>query len=216
MTTGTAQSSERPLRADARRNHQRLLTEARIAFTRCGTEVALEEVARRAGVGVGTLYRHFPSRQALMAAVFQDEVDSLLARSEELLKADRPCRALIDWLRAIIGHTSTYRGLSLALIGAADDEASGLSHCCRTMHAAGGALLERAQRTGAVRPEIDIDDLMRLTKAIALAVEETPEDPGVADRLLMLAVTGLLVDRGPGHPALRSSPAQVGDPATAR
>lgn len=191
MTAETAQASPRPMRADARRNYERLLAEARTAFTEHGTDASLEDIARRAGVGIGTLYRHFPNRTALMSAVFQGELDGLLARSRELLASPEPCRALVAWLRAIVTHASTYRGLSRALMAAQTDKASALSRCSLPLRDAGSMLLARAQQAGAVRGGVDIADLMQLTNAISLAVEQSPDDPELADRLLMLTLTGL-------------------------
>ncbi|WP_418952439.1 TetR/AcrR family transcriptional regulator [Streptomyces albireticuli] len=191
MATEITQASPRPMRADARRNYERLLAEARTAFTAHGTDASLEDIARRAGVGIGTLYRHFPNRTALMSAVFQGEVDGLLTRSRELLASPEPCRALVDWLRAIVAHASTYRGLSRALMAAQTDEASALSRCSLPMREAGSRLLGRAQQAGAVRADVGISDLMQLTNAISLAVEQSPDDPELADRLLMLTLSGL-------------------------
>ncbi|MGD3106724.1 TetR/AcrR family transcriptional regulator [Streptomyces sp. YGL11-2] len=186
----------RPMRADARRNYERLLTEARTAFTEHGTDTSLEDIARRAGVGIGTLYRHFPNRTALMGAVFQGEVDALLAYARELADAPQPCTALVDWLRAIIAHASTYRGLSRALMTASADESSGMARCSVPMREAGGALLARAQQAGAVRRDIGINDLMQLTNGIALAAEESPDDPELPDRLLTLTLRGLKAGAG--------------------
>ncbi|GHC70562.1 MULTISPECIES: TetR/AcrR family transcriptional regulator [Streptomyces] len=179
------------MRADARRNYERLLVEARTAFTEHGTDASLEDIAKRAGVGIGTLYRHFPNRTALMSAVFQGEVDGLLARSRELLASPEPCRALVAWLRAIVAHASTYRGLSRALMAAQTDEGSAMSRCSLPMREAGSMLLARAQRAGAIRDDVDIVDLMQLTNAISLAVEQSPDDPELADRLLTLTLTGI-------------------------
>ncbi|MFF8900093.1 TetR/AcrR family transcriptional regulator [Streptomyces lydicus] len=190
-TAPAREQDVRPMRADARRNYERLLTEARTAFTEHGTDTSLEDIARRAGVGIGTLYRHFPNRTALMGAVFQGEVDALLSYARELADAPQPCTALVDWLRAIITHASTYRGLSRALMTASADETSGMARCSVPMREAGGALLARAQQAGAVRPDVNITDLMQLTNGIALAVEESPDDPGLADRLLTLTLSGL-------------------------
>ncbi|MFF1417384.1 TetR/AcrR family transcriptional regulator [Streptomyces sp. NPDC058280] len=191
MARSTAPALPRPMRADARRNYERLLTEARISFAEHGTDASLEDVARRAGVGIGTLYRHFPNRHALMNAVFQEALTSLLERSRELAGADRPCGALVEWLRAIITHAGEYRGLSRALMSASHDASSALSQCSVPMREAGERLLVRAQRAGNVRPDVSIDDLMQLTNAIALAAEQTPDDPQLADRLLTLTLTGL-------------------------
>ncbi|MFH8795612.1 TetR/AcrR family transcriptional regulator [Streptomyces sp. NPDC017941] len=179
------------MRADARRNHQRLLCEARAAFAEHGTDTSLEDVARRAGVGIGTLYRHFPTRHALLSAVFEDAVHDLLTRSHALLDAPRPCAALVEWLRAIITHAGEYRGLARALMSASRDSSSALARCSRPMHEAGTALLTRAQAAGAIREGVAINDLLQLTNAIALAAEETPDDPQLADRLLLLTLRGL-------------------------
>ncbi|MFD4634980.1 TetR/AcrR family transcriptional regulator [Streptomyces sp. NPDC058284] len=206
MTTGTGQQpraprqaaqSARAMRADARRNYDRLLAEARSAFAEHGTGTSLEDVARRAGVGIGTLYRHFPNRCALMSAVWEDAVSDLLARSHALLDDPQPCAALVTWLRAIITHAGEYRGLSSALMSASHDDTSALARCSKPMRRAGAALLARAQEAGAVRPDVSISDLLQLTNAISLAAEETPDDPELADRLLTLTLRGLKADGQP-------------------
>ncbi|WAU85269.1 TetR/AcrR family transcriptional regulator [Streptomyces sp. Qhu-G9] len=179
------------MRADARRNHERLVAEARTTFAEHGADASLEDVAKRAGVGIGTLYRHFPNRHALLSAVFADAVSDLLDRSRELLDDPQPCTALVTWLRAVITHAGEYRGLSRALMSASHDDASALARCSGPMREAGSALLTRAQRAGAVRPGVSIGDLLQLTNAIALAAEETPGDPELADRLLTLTLRGL-------------------------
>ncbi|MGW0710736.1 TetR/AcrR family transcriptional regulator [Streptomyces sp. NPDC002643] len=185
------------MRADARRNHERLLTEARRVFAAQGTNASLEDIARRAEVGIGTLYRHFPNRQALLSAVFEDAVGDLLARAREHQQTADPCTALISWLRDIITHASEYRGLSQALMtvsyadSATTASASELARCCAPIRDMGAALLGRAQQAHAVRDGVSIGDLLRLTHAIALAAEETPDDPELADRLLTLTVHGL-------------------------
>ncbi|WP_189214945.1 MULTISPECIES: TetR/AcrR family transcriptional regulator [Streptomyces] len=182
-------------RADARRNRERLLLAARAAFAARGTEASLEDVAKRAGVGIGTLYRHFPNRQALLSAVFADAAEQLLARSHELLDDPQPCAALVAWLREMISHAGEYRGLARALMAVssstAPDRDSDLARCGGPIREAGGALLARAQEAGAVRAEVEIGDLLQLTHAIALAAEESPADPGLADRLLTLTLGGL-------------------------
>ncbi|MEU7565189.1 helix-turn-helix domain-containing protein [Streptomyces fradiae] len=184
-------TTTRPMRADARRNHERLLGVARAAFAEHGTDAALEDIARRAGVGIGTLYRHFPNRHALMNAVFQDAVTDLLARSRELARADEPCAALVEWLRAIVTHAGEYRGLARALMSASCDPESALSQCNDPLREAGARLLTRAQEAGAVRGDVSIGDLLQLTNAIALAAEQNPGDPALADRLLTLTLRGV-------------------------
>jgi len=179
------------MRADARRNHDRLLAEARAAFAAHGTDASLEDVARRAGVGIGTLYRHFPNRAVLLSAVFEDAVSDLLTRSRELLDASEPCTALVTWLREIITHAGEYRGLARALMSVTSDRTSALARCSDPMREAGTALLARAQEAGRIREDVAITDLLQLTNAIALAAEESPGDPELADRLLTLTLRGL-------------------------
>ncbi|MGW6308128.1 TetR/AcrR family transcriptional regulator [Streptomyces niveus] len=191
MASSSSGAPPRPMRADARRNYERVLGEARAAFAEHGTDASLEDVARRAGVGIGTLYRHFPTRQALMSAVFQEALADLLDRSRELAGSDRPCHALVAWLRALITHAGEYRGLSRALMSASYDASSGLTQCSTKLRTAGELLLVRAQMSGDVRTDTSIDDLMQLTNAIALAAEQAPDDPELADRLLTLTLTGL-------------------------
>ncbi|MBT2674298.1 TetR/AcrR family transcriptional regulator [Streptomyces sp. SD35] len=182
------------MRADARRNYERLVTEARSAFAERGTDASLEDVARRAGVGIGTLYRHFPNRDALLSAVFEDAVGDLLTRSRELLHAPEPCAALVTWLREMVTHAGEYRGLARSLMSVSYDNTSALARCSGPIREAGGALLARAQEAGRVREDVAIGDLLQLTHAIALAAEETPGDPELADRLLMLTLRGLKAD----------------------
>ncbi|MFF5564338.1 TetR/AcrR family transcriptional regulator [Streptomyces sp. NPDC012623] len=191
MTSSTAPATPRPKRADARRNYDRLLAQARLSFSEHGTDASLEDIARRAGVGIGTLYRHFPNRQALMNAVFQEALAALLERSRELAEAAEPCGALVDWLGAIIIHAGEYRGVSRALMSATHDTSSALTQCSVPLRAAGARLLARAQESGHVRADVSITDLMQLTNAIALAAEQSPTDPDLAPRLLKLTLTGL-------------------------
>jgi AcrR family transcriptional regulator len=189
--TAVTSAPSRVMRADARRNYDRLLAEARSAFAAHGTDASLEDVARRAGVGIGTLYRHFPNRHALLSAVFEEAVSDLLDRSHELLHAPEPCTALVTWLREIVTHAGEYRGLALALMSVTSDDTSELARCSEPIREAGNALLQRAQESGTVRPDVAITDLLQLTNAIALAAEESPADPQLADRLLTLTLRGL-------------------------
>ena len=107
---------QRPKRADARRNYERLLAAASAVFTeRAADDASLEEIARRAGVGIGTLYRHFPTRQALLEAVYRDQVTALCARAGELASTEPPGRALTLWLRAVVDFGKTKHSLISAM-----------------------------------------------------------------------------------------------------
>ena len=191
--TGTrAQAGEpRPMRADAQRNYARLLEAASGAFAERGADdVSLEEIARRASVGIGTLYRHFPTRQALLEAVYIDQVESLSARARELLRAESPADALAEWLRAMVKFSSTKRNMTTALLATLGTDSELLSSCVKEIKGAAESLLARAQQAGVVRPDADAKDLIRLVHAVNIATEKTP-DPGQADRMLALILDGL-------------------------
>ncbi|GAA3089117.1 TetR/AcrR family transcriptional regulator [Streptosporangium carneum] len=186
-------TTQRPMRADARRNYERLLAAAATAFAEQGTEASLEDVARAAGVGIGTLYRHFPTRRALLEAVLHDSMVTLDARARELLESGSPQEALLEWLRHLVVHTTAYRGLAATLMSSLRDPDSELYSSCETMRSNGARLLAAAQRAGAIRQDVTGADLMKLVNAIAWAAEHAEDD---ADRLLGLVMDGLRVREG--------------------
>jgi AcrR family transcriptional regulator len=193
-TTGApARSGEpRPLRADAQRNYQRLLSAASATFAEhSADDASLEEIARRAGVGIGTLYRHFPNRQALLEAVYRDQVDVLSDRAKRLSESADPGAALAEWLRALVNFGRTKRSLSSALLATLDKDSEFLSACSLVIRESAGSLLSRAQQAGVVRADADAKDLLRLVHAISMAVEREPADVGQADRLLGFILDGL-------------------------
>ena len=189
---GPPHASGKPMRADAQRNYQRLLSAAMTAFTEHGADDAsLEEIARRAGVGIGTLYRHFPTRQALLEAVYRDQVEALRSRADELLESDAPDEALAAWLRALVAFSSTKHSLTSALLATLGQDSDLLSTCSMRIWGAAETLLERAQQAGTVRPDADARDLIRLVHAVNIATQHMPTDPGQTDRLLGLILDGL-------------------------
>ena len=176
-------------RADAVRNRARIVETAREVFAVRGADASLEEIARGAGVGIGTLYRHFPTRDDLVEAVFRDRVDELEALAAELLTSDTPGEALAIWLHAQLEQAATCRGL------AAEAMLTMLAHHdapspCESMRLAGAALLVRAQAAGDVRPGVEIDDLVRMVQAVTLAAEES-DDPDTAERLFGFVLDGV-------------------------
>jgi AcrR family transcriptional regulator len=188
---GLPAQAARPMRADARRNYARLLEAASAAFiSRGADDVSLEEIARRAGVGIGTLYRHFPTRQALLEAVYRDQVESLSARAGELLATESPQDALAEWLRAMVKFSSTKRSMITALLATLGTDSELLSACATVIRTAAQALLARGQQAGVVRPDADAGDLIRLVHAVNIATEKAA-DPGQADRMLALILDGL-------------------------
>jgi AcrR family transcriptional regulator len=178
------------MRADGRRNYERLLDEARAAFAEHGTEVSLRDVARRAGVGIGTLYRHFPTREALIEAAMRHGLDGLRTLAGELLDSEPAGDALATWLLAFATGSTRYQGLPASLIAALYDENSDLHLSCQAMRAAAAHLLDRAQQAGQVRRDITVDELLALVTGIAWAGQQAGGDD-LTRRLLGLIRVGI-------------------------
>ncbi|MER7773129.1 helix-turn-helix domain-containing protein [Kitasatospora sp. NPDC096140] len=192
MPKTAAGPTARPMRADARRNYDRIVAAAESLVAEHGAEASLEQIARHAGVGSATLHRHFPSRQLLLEAVFKGRVEALCAQAHELLPASDPGAALVTWLRAVGAHAVANRGLGASLMHGTRDGDSTLGSTCHAMiTSAGDELLDRARHMNAVRPDVTIAQLLKLVSAIALATEGDPDGPGEADRLLNLAIEGV-------------------------
>jgi AcrR family transcriptional regulator len=187
MTT-TPMTPDAPMRADARRNRERLLAAAASAFAEHGADAPLEDIARSAGVGIGTLYRHFPTRLALQEGVFRSQVETVCARGRELAGAPSPGEAFAAWLRVLGGFLATKRGLSHALIAGLGKDSELISSCGQVMRATAEQLLTRAQQAGAVREDLTAVDVMRLVHGIAVSTENAP---GEAGRLLSLLLDGM-------------------------
>jgi len=185
----------RPLRADAKRNCDRLIAAAKSEFAERGASASLEDIAERARVGIGTLYRHFPTRDDLIAKVLASGTETIVARGRELLGHARPGEALVIWLRELVDHQTTYRGLTAALAqGYIADNGTQLCASCDLITQAGQALLSRAQATGEIRPDSEVRELI-LTAHSAAWIAENTEDPAAVDRLLGILFDGLRVVR---------------------
>ena len=177
----------RPKRADARRNYEKVLAAAREAFAEGGESTALEEIARRAGVGIGTLYRHFPNRQALLEALYVDEVEEVCRSAAELDGAD-PWEALNGWFERFIGYLATKRALAHELLNYLDQDAPLFQVCRASLFEAGEPLLKRAQEAGAVRPDVNIAEVIQMVVGIA---KIPASDPGQTEHILRIALDGL-------------------------
>jgi len=177
---------QRPMRADARRNYEKLVAAARDVFTELGGSAPLEDVAERAGVGIGTLYRHFPTRQALLEAVYAGEVGAL-ARSAEELATLPPWDALGQWLRRYAGFAATKRALMEALLEAAPDS-DVLLTCRTTILDAGTPLVERAQEAGVLRADTDFMDIIRMVGGVSVVATTDAEQK---ERMLQVVLDGL-------------------------
>lgn len=178
---------QRPMRADARRNAEKVLAAAREAFAEGGESTALEQIARRAGVGIGTLYRHFPNRQALLEALYVKEVEEVSRSASELETAD-PWDALNGWFERLIGYLATKRALANELLNYLDQDAPLFQECRAALYEAGSPLLERAQAAGAVRADVEFSDVMHMVVGIA---KIPTTEPGQTDHILRIALDGL-------------------------
>ncbi len=165
----------RPMRADARRNYDRLVEAARTVFAARGSEASIEEIARTADVGVGTLYRHFPHRIDLVEAVYRDDVDALVARAEQLLIETGPWEALARWLEAFVSYAAAKRTFLTELHEAFEKNPDLAVSSREKIGAATGRILERGQAAGVVRPDIDQRKLMQLVGGMCMAKGATEE-----------------------------------------
>lgn len=184
-------ATPRGQRADAQRNRARILAVARTVIEEQGTEASLRDVARRAEVGLGTLYRHFPTREALLEALLRQRFDLLAARAQEVADSPEPYAALLEWLRAFAAGAGAYRGLAGSMMATINDEASPLHASCLGMRQAAGRLLERAQAEGTVRADVTGLDLFALVSAVSWITDQAPSLSGRADHLFGLVMDGL-------------------------
>ncbi|MDN3359642.1 TetR/AcrR family transcriptional regulator [Actinomadura sp. DC4] len=175
----------RPHRADARRNFDALLAAARDAFAENGTEASLEDIARRAGVGIGTLYRNFPTRQDLFEAVYVGEVEALCKQAGEVAGLP-PWEAFAVWLRRFVAYAATKRAISEAL----NRDSEMFRSCRAAMYAAGEPLLTRAQEAGEAREDASFDDVLRMVTGITSAGFIDGEQ---RERVLSIALDGVRV-----------------------
>jgi AcrR family transcriptional regulator len=178
---------ERPQRADARRNYEKVLTAAREAFAEGGESTALEEIARRAGVGIGTLYRHFPNRQALLEALYAAEVEEMCRSAAELEDVE-PWEALNGWFERFIAYIGTKQALAGELLNYLDPDAQLFQLCRTSLFEAGEPLLKRAQDAGVVRPDVNIGEVIQMVIGIAKIPSADREQ---TEHILRVALDGL-------------------------
>ncbi|WP_329369549.1 TetR/AcrR family transcriptional regulator [Streptomyces sp. NBC_01483] len=182
----------KPMRADARRNYERLLKVAAEAFAEHGEGASLDDIAKRAGVGSGTLYRHFPTRQALLEAAYVDRIEALGARADEIAKELPPGEALAEWLYELCVGTIQVRGMK-ALLGSAvtDGSNAAVTACATSMKGAAARLVEAAQREGTLRQDIEPIEILRLAHGISTASELANGQGEQIRRYLSLLTEGL-------------------------
>jgi AcrR family transcriptional regulator len=152
---------DKPLRADARRNRERLLDAALALFVECGPDVALEAVAKRAGVGIGTLYRHVPTREALVEAAYRSEVAHLCEAAEELLRDRAPDAALAAFMDRFVDYAATKRGMKPMLMAVAESGSDVFADTREQIVGAVARLVDAGVAAGAIRSDVDAEDVLR-------------------------------------------------------
>ncbi|WP_353941819.1 helix-turn-helix domain-containing protein [Streptomyces sp. HUAS MG91] len=189
---GAAGRPAKPKRADARRNYERLLTEAAAAFAEKGPQASLDDIAKRAGVGSGTLYRHFPTREALMEAVYVDSFEALAERAKALSAELPPGAALFAWLEELGDQTVRVKALK-TLLGAvvAENGAPIVIKCGQCLKTAAAELLAAAQEAGEMRADLTHLELLRLNHAVVEAAQLAGGDPRGVTRYRRLMLEGL-------------------------
>jgi AcrR family transcriptional regulator len=180
-----------PLRADAVRNRAKLLDVAEAVFAARGAGVSTEEIAREAGVGVGTLFRHFPTKAALLQAVYVGRLERLAVEAEELLAGDRPGAAFFDFFTAVVDQAETKNAFADALAEAGVDVGTASSETNGRLRTALAGLLDRAQQAGAVRSDVGVGELTALLVGASRAVAHAGDDRTVRDRVLTVLLDGL-------------------------
>jgi len=192
------------VRADATKNREHLLAVAGAVITEQGVDASLRDIARRADVGLATLFRHFPTREALLECLLHARFDEMAARADELEASSSPADALVSWLHEFLSYTHSYHGVVASMMAAIQDPQSALHASCVTMRAAGTRLLTRAQSAGAVRTDIDGTDLFALAGSLAWLGDQPSMAPRV-DHLVSIVVEALLTTSakpaaGPSNP----------------
>lgn len=196
MATQSPDALRKP-RADAQRNRERVLEAAKAVFSAGGAEASLEAVAKRAGVGIGTLYRHFPTREALFEAVYRREVDQLWELAEQLKGEARPVEALRRWLRSNVEFVATKKGMSAALALAVQGQSHLHAYSFDRLTRAIGLLLDRAIAAGEIRSDVSPEDLLRALIGMCYMHDQPGWQESVM-RLVDVFVDGLRIGAGAG------------------
>ena len=181
------------MRADAKKNRSQILTVARDVVTEHGADASMRDIARRSGVGLATLLRHFPTREALFEALLCTHLDALTQQAVQLEASTSADEALLSWFRELVAFTQSYRGVVAMMAAAHTNPDSALYASCASVHSAGARLLLRAQAEGTARADMDADDLFALMSALGWLVGQ----PGFAprgDRLFHIVTSAILTN----------------------
>ncbi|TXH84759.1 MAG: TetR/AcrR family transcriptional regulator [Rhizobium sp.] len=183
-------NESRRLRADARRNHDKLIAVAAQAFASHGTAASLEDIARRADVGIGTLYRHFPSREHLVEAVYRHEVEALCDAAETLAGELAPDRALEEWMHRFVGYIATKRGMADSLRILLNSNSKLFADSYGKVPVALAGLIDKAVAAGSIRSDVDSTDVLHALSA-TYSMPSSPEWQDRSRRLVRLLMDGL-------------------------
>jgi AcrR family transcriptional regulator len=182
------------MRADARKNHSHLLAVARDVVAEHGADASMRDIARRAGVGLATLFRHFPTREALFEALLRTNLDALTQKAADLETSSPPDEALVSWFREGVTFVQGYSGVVALMASAHADPDSALYTTCEAVHSAGRRLLLRAQTEGTARADINGDDLFALMSALGWLAGQPSFAPR-ADNRFDVITSAILADR---------------------
>jgi AcrR family transcriptional regulator len=191
------------MRADAQKNRSQILTIARDVAAEHGADVSMRDLARRAGVGLATLLRHFPTREALFEALLCTHLDALTQKADELQTSTSADKALLVWFRELVAFAQSYKGVIAMMAAAHTNPNSALYASCAAVHESGTRLLLRAQSEGTARADMNGDDLFALITALGWAVDQPSFAPR-ADHLVHLITSAILANR-PGNDAKKTT-----------
>jgi AcrR family transcriptional regulator len=189
MTKKRSPSDGRKPRADAQRNRERILEIAKQAFTRSGADTSLDDIAKRAGVGPGTLYRHFPTREELLKAVYRNELENLATAGEKFAETMPPVEALRAWLLLFVDAVAAKQIIAPALNTLVGDHKKVFEASYAQVHEAIRRLVKRAVKSGDIRKDLDPSDLLRVLVGVA-NVASSPDWQQSARRLVDILIAG--------------------------
>jgi AcrR family transcriptional regulator len=194
-STAASETGRRPLRADAQRNYDKIVETARAMFRERGADASLDEIAKRAGVGPGTLYRHFPTREALIDAVMRDWADRINADADEAAAADGPSRDVLSrWFNRFVENVGIYHGAAAKVMAAMDDPQSPIYRKCQVLVAANARVLDNIRERGDLREDVDAREVMRIVSGVATVVDHSGISAPEAEPMLQIVLDGILTD----------------------
>ena len=183
--------TDRPKRLDARRNYDQILMIANEAIEQFGADTSLRDIARKAGIGLGTLYRHFPSREALLEALMRERLNAFSDFVRAARSSDNAGEALEKCIREYLAGVMVYKGIAFSFMGAFKDKTSALHASCATAQEELDALLKRAQAGGQIRSDVTVKDLFALVNGLAWVFEQGTHSPEQRQILVQVVVDGL-------------------------